>query len=56
MPQLAAYLARLDESDWVWLGSAETQGGVAALVAMELLTQGEADVILDYPMPELPAP
>ena len=54
VPELSAYLARLDESDWVWLGSAETQGGVAALVAMDLLTQGEADALLYYPLPELP--
>lgn len=55
VPELAAYLARLDDADWVWLGSPETQGGIAELVAGGLLTQGEADAILDYPMPELPA-
>lgn len=53
VPQLAAYLARLDESDWVWLGSDETQAGIAALVAMDLLTQAEADAVLAYPLPEL---
>lgn len=55
VPELAAYLARLDAEPLVWLGSAETQGGVAALVALGLLTQGEADALLAYPMPELPA-
>jgi hypothetical protein len=56
VPELAAYLARLDESDWVWLGSAETQGGVAALVGLGLLTQADADALLHYPLPELPQP
>lgn len=53
-PQLAAYLARLDESEWVWLGSTETQSGIAALVGAGLLTQAEADAVLSYPLPELP--
>ena len=54
-PELAAYLSRLDAEDVVWLGSPETQAGIAALVAAGLLAQGEADAILDYPLPELPA-
>jgi hypothetical protein len=55
VPELAAYLARLDSAAEVWLGSPETIAGVAALVAMELLTQGEAAALLAYPLPELPA-
>jgi hypothetical protein len=53
--ELAGYLARLDESEYVWLGSPETQAGIAGLVAVGLLTQAEADAVLDYPLPELPA-
>jgi hypothetical protein len=55
VPELAAYLARLDAEPLVWLGSAETQAGVAALVGLGLLTQAEADALLAYPLPELPA-
>ena len=53
--ELAAYLERLDAADRVWLGSPETQAGIAALVAAGLLTQSEADAVLHYPLPELPA-
>ncbi len=53
-PELAAYLDRLDSADAVWLGSPETQAGIASLVAAGLLTQAEADAVLAYPLPELP--
>lgn len=49
------YLARLDAEPLVWLGSPETQAGVGALVAGGLLTQAEADALLHYQLPELPA-
>lgn len=55
VPELAAYLARLDAEPVVWLGSTETQTGIAALVTGGLLTQAEADALLAYPLPELPA-
>lgn len=54
VPQLSAYLARLDAEPVVWLGSPETQAGVAALVAVGLLTQGQADTLLAFDLPELP--
>jgi hypothetical protein len=54
-PELADYLERLDDAPYVWLGSPETQGGIAALVALGLLTQGEADDVLFIALPELPA-
>lgn len=52
---LAEYLDDLDNAPLVWLGSPKTQAGIASLVAAGLLTQAEADVILDYQLPELPA-
>lgn len=56
VPELAGYLARLDEEPRVWLASDETQAGVAALVAGGLLTQDEADALLAYPLPKWSPP
>ena len=53
VPELQAYFARLDAESLVWLGSDETQSGIGALVAMGLLTQGEADILLAYPLRSL---
>ena len=54
VPQLAAWLARIEAEPLVWLGSDEAEAGKAALVGGGLLTQERADVIFDYPLPELP--
>ena len=51
--QLSAYLDRARQFNGVWLGSDETQSGIGALVAMGLLTQGEADILLAYPLRSL---
>lgn len=51
VPELAAYLSRLDEEPRVWLASDETRAGVAALVAVGLLSQSEGDSLLAYELP-----
>lgn len=63
IPELAAWLTRIESigrpgspDRFVWLGSDEAQAGKAALVGAALLTQERADVIFDYPLPELPSP
>lgn len=52
VPELAGYLARLDEEPRVWLASDETRAGVGALVAGGLLTQAEAEALLAYDLPK----
>jgi hypothetical protein len=48
VPELQAYLARLDAEPLVWLGSDETIAGVQALVGAGLLTQEQASALLAY--------
>jgi hypothetical protein len=45
-PQLAAHIAEIEASPYVYIGSAVVRGGIAALVQTGLLTQVEADAIL----------
>ncbi len=54
VPQLDAWLARIESEPQVWLGSNEAEAGKAALVGGGLLTQERADVVFYYPLPELP--
>jgi len=46
-PELADYMALLDATLTVNLADPDTIGGIKALVAAGILTQDEADVILD---------
>ncbi len=55
VPELSTWLARAREVGGVWAGSPETQSGIAAFVSAGLLTQPEADLLLQYTSPVLPA-
>jgi len=50
-PDLSAYLDRARFFGGIWAGSAETQAGIASLVALTLLTQAEADALIAYDLP-----
>lgn len=52
---VAAILAQLDAVKTVRLGHPTTTGGVGYLVAAGLMTQAQADVVLAYEVPAVPA-
>lgn len=53
-PTVIAILAQLDDSKTVRLGHPTTTQGVGYLVAVGLMTQAQADVVLHYDVPTVP--
>lgn len=53
-PNVIAILAQLDAVTTVRLGHPTTTQGVGYLVAVGLMTQAEADVVLHYDVPSVP--
>lgn len=51
-PTVVAILAQLDAVQTVRLGHPTTTGGVGYLVSVGLMTQGQADAVLHYDVPQ----
>lgn len=47
-PAVAGFMQRVNESPFVWLGSAEVQQAMAYVVSLGLVTQARADEVLAY--------
>jgi hypothetical protein len=52
---LGSYWEKVKAAGGIWSGSPDSLAGTAALVAYSILTQEQADALLYYPVPELPA-
>jgi hypothetical protein len=55
-PHIAGFIARVRESEWVVLSSAEVVGGMQYLVEVELLTQERAAEIISWGPVDEPEP